>query len=211
MAKVKQTKAELMQHLRDNISFLEASSASFDSGLFGEAKRLATTIRVLLHDTERSHSLLQLLKIKLNMGYLKTSYDYDPKNLASHHGLVGHSISNNGATYKAFLGDGPPSRPSKYVFFQEWWNEIVIVDSLNAKFSRRSLILALTNKDGGAHVDPNLDEDYAQLTRGNSVGWIVTDGTNEKPLLDIELHSTRQIAYELLTSLKRHLEKQGAL
>jgi len=209
MAKVKQTQEEIMQHLRDNMSFLEASSASFDAGFFGEAKRLATTIRVLVHDTDRSQSLLKILNIKDRMGYLKTSHDYDPTNLLSHHGLVGHFFSNTGVSYKAFLGDGPPIRPTTYINFHDWWNEIVIVDSLKATFSRRDLILALSNKDGGgAHVDPSIDEDYAHLTRGNSVGWMVSDNEGSKPLLDIELHS-RQIAYELSTSIKRHLAQQA--
>lgn len=210
MTKIKQTNAEFLLHLRDSISFLEASCAAFDAGFTGEAKRLATTIRVLIHDTDRSDSLLSLLKIKMKMVYLKTSSDFNPKNLLSHNGLVGLAMSDEGTTYKAFLGDGPPGNSTKYVYFSDWWNEIVIVDSRQAKFSRRSLILALTNKDGGAHVDPSLDEDYAHLTRSNSIGWTVSNGVDEKPLPEIELYSTRQIAYELLTSIKRYIAKNGA-
>lgn len=47
MAKVKQTKDELLSHLRENLGFLKASTAAFDSGHIGEAKRLAVSIRVL--------------------------------------------------------------------------------------------------------------------------------------------------------------------
>lgn len=210
MAKTQQSKQELMSHLHDSLGFLEASSAAFDAGFVGEAKRLAATIRVLVHDTDRSKSLLGLLKIKTDMGYLNTTHPYDPKNLVSYHGLVGLRMQGGEATYWAPLAGGAPGRSGKYVFFPDWWNQVVIVDSLKARFTRRDLILALANKDGGAHVDPNLDESYANLTRNNSVGWMTSDGTTQKPMLDIELHSTRQIGYELLTSIQRHLEKTGA-
>jgi len=209
MAKTEQTKAELLEHLHDSLGFLEASSSSFDAGFWGEAKRLATTIRVLVHDTNNSKSLLGLLKMKSAMGYLNTTHAYDPKNLLSYHGLVGLRMENGSSRYWAPLGEGAPGRSGKYVFFPDWWSQVVIVDSLKSKFTRRELVLALANKDGGAHVDTHLDESYAELTRNNSVGWMISDGTNQKPMLDVELHSARQIAYELLSSIRRRLEKTG--
>ena len=64
MAEVKQSKVDLEDHLREQISFLRASADSYDSGFKGEAKRLAVIIRVLLHDTHKSTSLMTLLGIK---------------------------------------------------------------------------------------------------------------------------------------------------
>jgi len=88
--------------------------------------------------------------------------------------------------------------------FPDWWNKIVIIDSLKTKFSRRDLVLALANKDGGAHVDPALDESYNNLSRKNSVGWIAHHSSGvETPVNEIELYSVRQIAYELLMSIDR--------
>jgi len=210
MPKVKQSKQELLRHLADNIGFLKASSAAFDGGYIGEAKRLATTIRVLVHDTTHSKSLLGLLGYKLGMGFLDTANDYDPKNLMSHHGLVGLRLGGGATSYWAPLADLPPGRPNRYVLFPDWWNKVVIVDSLKAKFCRRELILALSNKDGGAHVDPALDEDYSNLTRNNSIGWIASVGGVEAPLSDVELHSVRQIAYGIGKSIERKLSKIGA-
>lgn len=91
-----------------------------------------------------------------------------------------------------------------YSNFDDWWNEWVIVDHNKSAFSRKDLILNLANKDGGAHVDPKLDQDYANLTRNNSVGWTGYDGIKEFPVTDIELYSVRQIAYELLHSLQAY-------
>ena len=207
MAKVKQSKQELTRHLQENLGFLKASAASFDAGFFSEAKRLAVTIRVLVHDSDKSKSLLGLLGIKTGMGFLDTAHQYDPRNLMSHHGLVGLQLGAGGNRYFAPLNQSILGGPNKYVFFPDWWNKVVVADSKKSKFNRRELVLALANKDGGAHVDPTLDERYADLTRNNSVGWLVSDGSNQKPLNDVELHSVRQIAHEIILSVERKISK----
>ena len=76
-------------------------------------------------------------------------------------------------------------------------------------FNRRELILALANKDGGAHVDPELDHAYADLTRNNSVGWMFSDGQDKRPIEDVELFSVRQIAFEIIDSIERLMEKNN--
>ncbi len=211
MPKVKQTRQELLTHLEDTIGFLEVSSAAFDSGKTGEAKRLAVSVRVLLHDTKNSKSLLGLLGWKGGHSFLNSANPYDRKNLMSHHGLVGLRVSSgSGASYHAPLADGSSNRAYKFVKFPDWWNEVVIADKKKQKFNRRELVLALSNKDGGAHVDPELDEAYANLSRDNTIGWISHDGTSEEPVIDVEKFSARQIAYELLESIKRMKEKHGA-
>ncbi len=200
--KIAQTNDELMRHLHDSIRFLMTSCAAFDSGFLGESKRLATTVRVLLHDTPNSKSLLGLLNLKSNLKYITTATRYDPQNLLTYHGLVGFRFGPQGVTYWAPLGDGPPTRYNRPPCnFDAWWNEAVIIDKIGGKFTRRDLILALANKEGGAHVDPELDASYADITRNNSLGWNISDGTTSQPLSDVELHSVRQIAYELLQSL----------
>lgn len=208
MAKSDQSKDELLEHLQEHIAFLNASCVSFDAGFYAEAKRIATSIRVLLHDTNSSHSLLGLLQIKDKLNFVNTAFPYDSKNLLSHTGLVSKVMTHaNGAfkaSYCAFLDDAPPFEdiiPLKN--FDDWWDEVVIKDQLGEIFTRKNLVLNLVNKDGGAHVDPKLDASYANLTRSNSVGWLFcVNEENGKPLMDVELHSMRQIAYEFLQTIK---------
>lgn len=209
MTKFKQTKQDLLDHLNENLGFLKSSGASFDAGCTGEAKRLAVTIRVLLHDTKQSKSLLGLLSYKQRMKYFDTANDLDPKNLMSHHGLVGMRIGGGSGSFFAPLGEEMPHRSNKYIKFPDWWNKIVIKDGKKNTFNRRELVLALANKDGGAHIDPELDEDYAELTRNNSVGWVFSDGVSTSPIQEVELHSVRQIAYELTSSIERFLKKNA--
>jgi hypothetical protein len=134
------------------------------------------------------------------MWYYDTAHDWDPRNLMSHHGLVGLKIINpSGGTYYAHFLCTPVSH-SRLISFDKWWEKIVIVDEKKNKFSRKSLILSITNMDGGAHIDPEIEESYLELTRFNSVGWKFT--SNGEDLKGVELHSIRQIAEEFLESLK---------
>jgi hypothetical protein len=58
MPKTAITSTDLQAHLDEQLGFLERSAAAFDQGYEDEAKRLAVTLRVLLHETTQSHSLL---------------------------------------------------------------------------------------------------------------------------------------------------------
>jgi hypothetical protein len=58
------SQAELEQHLGEKASFLRASAQAFDAGFEAEAKRLATSIRILVHDTRNSRSLIDQLGLK---------------------------------------------------------------------------------------------------------------------------------------------------
>jgi hypothetical protein len=198
--KSKQSKEELLRHLSEHILFLISSSDSYDRGFWGEAKRLALSIRVLLHNTGSSRSLLEQLQCKTS--FYDSCLSYDPRNLASFHGLVGIKMGGNNTSFWPRLGETLPNQKVIKRPFANWWNQVVIVDKNKTKFSRRSLVCYLANQDGGAHVDPGLDEEYAQLSRGNSIGWIVGNGDHEEPLRFVELASVRQIAYEVLRSLR---------
>jgi len=202
MVKVPQSTEELKKHLAESLGFLKASCAAFDSGNHSEAKRLATTLRVLLHDTSKSKSLLGLLDLKGQLKFTNTVSPDVPGNLLSYHGLVGLRMGSQGSSYWAPLGDGPPiscqQSPSS---FTDWWEQIIINDRVGGVFSRKDLVLTLANRDGGAHVDPKLEPSYAGLTRANSIGWRISDGQTDQALTEIELHSMRQIAYELLQTL----------
>src|SRR3954467_14968214 len=65
--RVPQSKAELDNHLKEQSGSLRASMRSYDEGFEGEAKRLAVTIRVLVHNTSRSHAI----RFHLEPGALK--------------------------------------------------------------------------------------------------------------------------------------------
>lgn len=202
---VRQTEEELKAHLKEQIEFLQRSAEAYDEGFKSEAKRLAVVIRLLLHDTKSSTSLLTQLK-KKNIKFYDTAYDYDPRNLLSTMGLIQTQVSTlNGAKYVPPLDDGSPDRYLKgKIPFDKWWNnKIVIADTAGNKFTRKDLILAVCNKDGGAHIDQKLNKAYADLTRFGSLGEEYgLNGIDKGFVTDPELASIRQIAHEVLKSLK---------
>ena len=204
MTKYVQTKDELLGHLKDQIEFMKASANSYDNGSEGEAKRLAVVIRVLVHDTMNSTSLLTLLS-KKDILFYDSAAVYDPRNLLPSNCLTMMKLSPSGAEYVAPLDNLSPSRnKDKKVGFDRWWKRTIIYkDNTNNIFTRKDLVLTVANKEGGTHIDPKLDEAYANLSRFNSLGWKVFMSGVEKDFNNTPvLPSIRQIAHEVLKTLK---------
>ncbi len=206
MARVKQTEDELLGHLKSQLGFLERSAESYDKGFEDEAKRLAVVIRVLVHDTSQSASLLMLLN-KKNIKFYDSTAPYHPHSPGTYHGLIMMRISSeDGANYVAPLDGGAPTRSrTRKLPFRTWWNGMFVIKDKDKKtFTRKELVLDTANKDGGAHIDPNLNEDYANLTRFGSLGWKFFRNDIEEPdfMHNPVLPSVRQIAHEVIKTLK---------
>ncbi len=198
MAKRQRTPQELEELFKEQIQFLEASALAFDQGFEGEAKRLAVTVRVLLHDTDRSHALLGQTDKKPTLVW-DTALPNEIGNQTPYGGLVFAAIGGNESKYVAMLDDVPQKRQ---IPFDEWWNAKVFSDDRHETLSRRDLILIAANQDGGAHVDPALDEVYARLSKDNSMGGFVLDANGTKPLPGPERAAIRQVTHELLKTLQ---------
>jgi hypothetical protein len=161
MAKIAQSKPELQTHLREQLSFIIKSCKDYDSGDHSEAKRIATSIRVLLHDTQNSKSLFTQLRLK-KIGFLNTAALIVDGEKNAVLGLLQTKITvNEDLTLSgqhhpllSFRPDGWPRARKR--FFPEWWNQTVLTDTQGRKFTRRTLVMSVANTDGGAHVDPNL-------------------------------------------------------
>ncbi|MFA6253485.1 MAG: SEC-C domain-containing protein [Patescibacteria group bacterium] len=194
-----QSEEDLRQHLADSIRFLEESCNSYDRGFEGEAKRLSATIRILVHDTSQSTSLLTHLKMK-DTRFLDTASDNWSDNTMTYSGLVAMQMATGTPPHYIPLLDSAKGKP---VEFAAWWNGIIFVDNTKNTITRKELILSVANKDGGTHVDQILDEKYGQLSRCNSLGWnAAQNGKDVGPLRAPENASVRQIAHELLKTLK---------
>jgi hypothetical protein len=95
--------------------------------------------------------------------------------------------------------------------FADWWNDPVIKDDDNELLSRRDFVLALANKDGGAHID-TLQRRVQRLAQEGSVGWMIgAINEEDRPIseqlitLSPILESVRTIAEEVrLTINNQH-------
>jgi hypothetical protein len=193
--------------VREQIEFLQASSGAYDSGNEGEAKRLAATIRVLLHDTGKSVSLLTQLGLKDKIAYTDTAVPIQPENLMNTVGLaMMRTTVGVGGSYVPPLGELAPPRLKPPVLFDDWWMSPV-TKVRDTTWSRRDYVLTVANKEGGSHVDPALDDQWRELTTHNALGWMYFDEiTGEKPFdRDPALASVRQIAYKLERTLDDQL------
>jgi hypothetical protein len=179
-------------------------------------------IRVLLHDTSKSTSLLSLANRKsIN---LVTSVHSSTSGLLelqgssafkarSYNGLVITKRDSNGEfTTQPSLG---VKEHLTVVPAQRWWEQAVCYEESFGTLSRKELVLAAANKDGGAHVDLDIPTKYASVrapkARRFRPAAANLSRTPESPSLnDFELvafhsenehfASLRQMAYELLLS-----------
>ena len=198
-------RADLLERLAESREFLARSSQSFDDGYEAEAKRLAVTLRVLLHETGASHSLLGLLGLDERLEFTDTALPIDPGNLLGSPGLVLMELTaGSGGRYVAPLGNLVPDRIKRPTPFTAWWRNAVMKEPHGTTWSRRDFVLDLANKEGGAHVDPTLDHEYERLVRHNGLGWTFGDDPADggtpfegNPVAA----SVRQIAYEVIDTL----------
>lgn len=200
---VPQSDGDLQAHLEEQLRFLESSCESYDKDFDGEAKRLAATIRVLLHDTSSSKSLLGQLN-KKGIEFLDTASENKHGNVYSFSALTAMHSGPSGSKYVPKLETGK----TKFTPFEQWWNTIIFVDKDGVTISRRELILSVANKDGGSHIDPVLDEKYGKLSRHGSLNWMVVTPQGSKPMQAPERAAVRQIAHEVLRTLKPGYRKE---
>jgi hypothetical protein len=209
MSKYRLTKEDLTNHLREQIDFMIASAIQFDNGFEGEAKRLSIAIRILVHDTSRCSALLTQLN-KMNILFYDSASVFNPRNLATSNCLTVMRATlgekkGSGGDYIAPLDDlAAVKNEDRKVSFDRWWRRNIIYrDNSGSLFTRRDLVLNVADKEGGAHVDPELDQAYANLAKFNSLGWKVYVQGEEKDFANSPvLPSIRQIAHEILKTLK---------
>jgi len=96
---------------------------------------------------------------------------------------------------------------SKQVPFDQWWSSPVFVDAQRNILTRKDLVLIAANQDGGAHVDPALDETYHHLSRENFMRAFVVENGQERPMDGPERSAIRQVAHEVLKTLKPGYQK----
>lgn len=195
-------RSDLEERLREQVTFLQLSCASYDAGYEGEARRLAVALRVLLHDTKRSKSLLTQLGLKQELELYDTAATLDPKNLVSESGLTVSQLLQ-GRHVPALDGSTADSgRDRQFTPFEQWWDAPVL-RSDGTTLTRSGLMLSVADQDGGAHVDPTLNEAYEALSRGDVWGWRAFDMQPQSAWPTPVFASLRQIAHELLVSLAK--------
>lgn len=148
------TKADLEQLLCEHLDWLRASAERYDARHFSEAKRIAVSIRSLVHDTGVSTSLLSQLGMRDKMvwrssvGLTSTGFESPPWVSFPHE-----------AGFADIRG-----MPAHETDFTTWWSAPLLVHD-GTQIDRSWFVLHVANYDGGAHVDPRLPGTYRSLAR----------------------------------------------
>lgn len=189
---------QLMEQLNDQKKFLELSSNNYDSGVYSEAKRIATHLRVLLHHKGSSKSLMKQLGFQDEMIFCSTAGFYHPINMCTTWSLLSVLYNGSNISFQPLLNQ---TKSVCFFKFEDWWNEIILDDKREC-YTRRDIVLFVANKDGGAHVDPVIDKKFWNLLQENSLAIFVEDKDGiRKPQNNPIYASIRQIAYEFLYSI----------
>lgn len=187
--------------LNEQMEFLRTSLHGFYAGNFSESVRIATVLRVLVHESGMSKPLLKQAKPNgLELTILEHVGEWTGEDeifsfavsvrlgptvapavdLASSH----HTLSSVGA----------------------WWNRTVFTFQSRIGtqliYTRKQVVLILSNKEGGAHVDQNQDPDYARLLTDLPLSFADYGVQVETP--DLARFLTAQSGVEMLECLKRN-------
>jgi len=233
---------ELESALARQLGFLVRGIQMYLDGEYDSAYQVATSIRVLVHDTKKSRSLLQQLGLKDDFFFWHSGCSIDRRNLAPQFPLnvmkIKTTATDQSVVFK-IIGDEdtdtpwhedaelrsetgssgpnvyfaprietPPSeRPIGFLPFRKWWSIPIVLEPPQRnrqRFSlnRKDLILAMANKDGGAHFDMKLEAHYAAITRKNSLG-IFAKGAAPRPVTAPHEASAVQIGYEIFKTVQR--------
>lgn len=197
-------KDKLLTILREQMGLLRTSVHSFYQGNFGESVRIATTIRVLVHETKKCRSLLQqLTQDPLKLQILDSGRRARPSDdevfrytlgLRWGPGAVLWPAVDLGSTHYAVGTIG------------SWWRSIVFrFNSPLGKhltYTRKEVVLMLANREGGAHVDQNENPDYVRLLNDLPLGFAAGGVRIETP--DLARFLTAQAGAEMLDCLRRN-------
>lgn len=234
--KVTLTRDQVVAQFDRQIKFLRNSCAAYDAGDHDEAALIAVRLRVLLQDTRNQKSLFTQLGIKDTISYVDTGVYRKPFNDAvqaliqetesgsvfvadspTHVGLVEAGEVGDGRVgwfaplrLERFMPGSPPWKAMRRVTsFEPWWRDELVESSSGKAFSRRDLVLIMAEQDGGAHVDPSINADYADLCVDPLMQAVAGNFTASPDvaipdvLHNVAYASVRQIAFEVITTLAR--------
>jgi hypothetical protein len=194
---------DFVRQLDKQLRFLETSSQQYDAGNVDEGIRIATALRVIFHNTAQSTSLLTHMRAT-GTNILSTA----GKRTSSHPDgywpalvQIEYNVEYNTLACKPTFDVRPSAH--RMVPASSWWDGEIVFYGCGKKFKRKPLVLHAANKDGGAHVDASLPQDYEWLINGAdfAMGFTTPDGQafiNKLP--NPHLAYLRQMAHEVLQS-----------
>ncbi len=181
---------------------MEKSIKDFESGDLTEALRLATTIRVLVHEASSSKPLLaQLMPNYLDLKlFTRVPHlaETPPPNGAKRAIVMFVPIATTISDKGVFFNAERTTEGMTSVILGAWWSRPSLILPGIGGLTRKEIVLGLANKEGGAHVDVDLSRRYAQLLASKQLQ--IGNGKETTPL-NLSRFMVAQAAVELLNCL----------
>lgn len=208
------SREELAAALAEQRGFLRQSSAAYDSGNTAEAKRLANTVYVMMHEgTGRTKSLLGQLNLRDTLKLRTTAAQIPVESLPKTALAFMSAKRIDTVLFHPRFAHPQFREEGRYIAASEWWDEPVYqalgepeprrIWGNGKTISRKNLVFHMRSQDGGAHFDAELkNETYIDLALKAGTGIeIKNDDGTYTPVPFPHLATMRQIAWELEQSL----------
>lgn len=216
---IPRTSKEIRENFVSQVQLLQDLQLDCNTGKNRYVLSMATSLRVLLHNTRRSHALLNLFfeqcynDIDLNSGvpFLSSATPFSLEEVTTRafaaSRLISYSASHDGSP----IVNSPPKplledcrKSSFWTTFYRWWDQdyIVMLDDHSA-YTRKDVLCCVANKLGGAHFDPEIPNNIHKLINNYSQSLLIpwSDGTEWRLQTSTMLEAiVRQIAFEFLVS-----------
>ena len=210
---VKKESNYIFKKLRSSYKFLYDLLQQVDKLSLDDEQRemiavaIAAQLRTLLYDSGRNKSVLSQLGMKDRLYFMPTcAYGQIDMaaNLVPSYSLVDCHITSGGfyVCHKKLEHFSHLLN----VFFNYWWNEIV-VDTKGDKpvrLSRKRIVLTLCDKEGGAHLDPDFTDEYFEVNYNFGFKYINKNGEECALKNNVFAETTIAIAFELLNAISTY-------
>ena len=215
---------ELEQSLRNQLKFLNTYCRQYDAGNTEFVYPMSVALRVLLKDTRTCHSILGQMGLKDTMQFIDSAHHckegiccwemgndiHDASIIEGsvYAGLVSKSMQKVGYIYLMTLNplfhysNAPKPRMKSFV---DWYNDEVLDDGIQ-KMTRKNVIENIAEKEGGCHLDTNSTPEQKIFQKPESLKTSLKGHQIEFTPAPVYV-SLRQIAWEVLESLKKPLEE----
>ena len=230
---------ECIAEIQDLLTRLKASIKNYDTEKDGYifAKDLSNHISLFCHDTSATYSISKQFSLQDKILFLSSSSDSIEVNgiytsslmlkFYNKEGVDVRSYSNCSFQGKGIFNflfeasvclvsvfrDSSFTRISKFITFDEWWNQEKMVRYSDNQYSRQQIVQLIRNKDSGAHKEKNKnDKALIELKSLNSLlnykdKWAFTSNGKMFEMKYSGIYEVvRSIASELVISLEKYIE-----
>jgi len=183
--------------LKDQYELLKDAVDGFYAGNTAKANDAAIRIRTLVHNTEKSKALLSLVAenyMELPIYHRANTNDHPDAVFVLKQPFV---LSRDGTF--AFIRDDFSNPDYTLVPLERWWTEeYLIIGAIRS--SKKQIVHDLANKDGGAHVDPEVPLRHAAASEPPMIIGLHPNAVRP----NLARGTVAQAGNELLDYIERH-------